>query len=245
MIRVTVWNENVQEQRDDGTARRILMIHPGGIHETLRGIFAAQEDMAVIVRTMDMPECGLDDKTLENTDVLVWWAHVKHDELPDSIAMRVRNHVLRGMGLIALHSAHPSKPMQLLLGTSGSLDWRDDDFCRVWTVKPSHPIAKGIPAYIELSPEEMYAEPFDISTPDEIVFMSWFRSGCLFRSGCTWTRGYGKIFYFQPGHEVNTAYQNPNIRQILVNAARWAQPTAQRPNLDCHHVDVTPEEKCR
>ncbi|MEG2253581.1 MAG: ThuA domain-containing protein, partial [Clostridia bacterium] len=139
MIRVTIWNENVQEHRCDDQARRIAEIYPNGIHEALRGILAVCEDMRIRTVTMQQPECGLPEAVLEDTDVLVWWAHVAHDQVPDAIAQRVRDHVLLGMGLIALHSAHPSKPLQLLLGTSCSLLWHENDFCRVWTVKPSHP----------------------------------------------------------------------------------------------------------
>lgn len=265
MIRVTIWNEHVQETMTPEklaafpgemseaqkceileTTRCIQALHPGGIHETLRAIFA--EDAEIEVRhiaLLEMPECGLTEEVLDDTDVLVWWAHIAHQDVPDEIAERVRDHVLRGMGFLALHSAHPSKPMQRLLGTSGSLQWREGDFCRVWNVCPTHPIAAGIPASFELEVEEMYGEFFDIPKPDDIVFLSWFRGGEVFRSGCTWTRGYGKMFYFQPGHETNPSYFDPNVRQILRNAVKWAKPAMRVEPLTCPHAEVSPEAKRR
>ncbi|MDL2205537.1 ThuA domain-containing protein [Eubacteriales bacterium OttesenSCG-928-N13] len=235
MIRVTVWNEFVQEQMEGKEA--ILKVHPGGIHETLKGILAEDDQMQIRTATLEMPECGLSEQVLNDTDVLVWWGHVAHDRVPDEIAERVRQHVLRGMGLVALHSAHLSKPLTRVLGTSCTLKWREGDRSRVWTVDPTHPIAQGIPAYIDLPEEEMYGEFFDIPTPEDQVFISWFAGGEVFRSGCTWKRGYGKVFYFQPGHETNESYHNPHIRRVIQNAVRWAMPTIRMDVLDCPHIE--------
>ena len=193
---------------------------------------------------VNLTEVFADGKgTLEDTDVLVWWAHVAHDRVPDEIALRVKEYVNRGMGFIALHSAHPSKPMQYILGTSGTLQWREGDRARVWCTCPTHPIAKGIPASFELPSEEMYGEYFDIPKPDDLVFISWFAGGEVFRSGCTWTRGYGKIFYFQPGHETQRSYYVPEVRQIIKNAVRWANPVVRMPKLECPHAQVSAEER--
>ena len=266
MIRVTVWNENVQEQGvkalpqelldriDAGdeqakfirefletSAREIQVVHPEGIHNTLKALLSEEEDITVRTVTMDMPECGLTQEVLDDTDVLLWWAHIAHERVPDEIAARVKDAVLRGMGFIPLHSAHQCKPLQMLLGTSGSLGWREGDRCRVWCVNPAHPIARGIPAYIDLAEEEMYSEYFDIPHPDEQVFISWYAGGEVFRSGCVWYRGYGRIFYFQPGHETNRSYFNPYVRRILKNAVRWAAPATRREAIDCPHVQVSPE----
>ncbi len=65
-------------------------------------------------------------------------------------------------------------------------------------------------------------------TPDENVFISWFEGGEVFRSGCTWQRGNGKIFYFRPGHEVYPIYHHPVVRQVLRYAVRWAAPDAEK-----------------
>ena len=246
MIRVTVWSEYVQESGElreefmpdtmseeakEGLrgyvaagVDKIKEVYPDGIMGALVQHLETCDDMQITSVNLCMPEYGLPDELLENTDVLIWWAHVAHDALPDSLIGKIRERVLKGMGFIGLHSAHPSKPMQALLGTSGLLRWREGDSARVWTVSPSHPIAQGIPEYFELEEEEMYGEYFDIPKPDDVVFLSWFKGGEVFRSGCTWTRGYGKIFYFQPGHETNPSYYNPYVRKIIENAIRWAAP---------------------
>ena len=202
MIRVTVWNENLCESKYED----VVALFPKGIHGYLAVLFGKETDIEVRTATMDQPENGLPDEVLENTDVLVWWAHIGHHLVSDGVAWKVQQRVLRGMGLIVLHSAHLSKPFQLLMGTSCTLKWRDGDFERLWTVQPNHPIARGIGEYIELEEEEMYGERFDVPEPDELVFVGWFSGGEVFRSGCCWNRGLGRVFYFQPGHESNTAY---------------------------------------
>lgn len=257
MIRVTIWNENVQERWDElsadlpaedrerrtANALEVRKVHPNGIHNTLAGIFDGIDDIVVRTATLDQPEHGLTDEVLENTDVLLWWGHVAHDKVSDEVAEKVHQRVLQGMGFIPLHSAHLCKPMKKLLGTSCTLQWRDGDFCRVWNVLPGHPIAQGVDPMFELEPEEMYGEFFDIPQPDELVFISWFRGGEVFRSGCAWNRGYGKMFYFEPGHETNGAYHNENVRKIIRNAVRWAAPTRIVGKLDCPHAVVSPEAK--
>lgn len=232
MIRVTIWNEFVQERLDqkefeftkswtaDEEGKRILgekaqeirAIHGIGIHETLKKL--VEEDEELVVKhfgTLDMEECGLSKEVLDDTDVLIWWAHM-------------------------------CKPMQMLLGTSGTLRWREGDFCRIWTTSPTHPIAAGIPEAVELEEEEMYGEYFDIPSPDDQVFLSWYRGGEVFRSGCTWTRGMGRIFYFQPGHETNRSYFNEYVRKIIRNAVKWTVNTnVRREKIECIHAEKSPE----
>ena len=77
----------------------------------------------------------------------------------------------------------------------------------------------------EIGPEEMYGERFDIPAPETLIFLSWFSGGELFRSGCCYTRGRGKIFYFRPGHESYPTYLNPDDRRVIANAARWVAPS--------------------
>lgn len=264
MIRVTIWNEYIQERGDvlgpelfpgdseEHAAKRnqlrqnaeeIRRVHPRGIHETLKGFLSEDKELEIKTVTMEMPECGLTEDVLRDTDVLLWWAHVGHDQVPDEVAERVRGHVLCGMGFIPLHSAHLCKPMTKLLGTSCTLQWRDGDVCRVWNTSPGHPIAQGLPASFELDEEEMYGEFFDIPKPDEQVFISWFSGGEVFRSGCAWTRGYGRMFYFQPGHETNTAYHNPYVQRVIKNAVHWAAPTTRRETIDCPHAGISAEAK--
>ena len=232
-MKVTVWNENKHEKEDP----RVTELYPGGLHAYIAS-FLETEDVQVRTATLDMPECGLTQEVLEDTDVLVWWGHMAHGEVPDEIVDRVQLAVLSGMGLIVLHSGHHSKIFRRMLGTTCNLKWRDDARERIWTIKPNHPIAEGIPETFVLDPEEMYWEPFDIADPQEVIFMGWFNGGEVFRSGCTWVRGNGKIFYFQPGHETNPSYQNEYVQRIIQNAVRWAAPVRKNIELTCPHTEA-------
>ena len=220
--------------------RRVTELYPGGLHEYIAG-FLRNEETQVRTATLDDPECGLTEEVLADTDVLVWWGHMVHDRVPDEVVDRVQRHILSGMGLVVLHSGHHSKIFRRMLGTTCNLKWRDGARERIWTVKPNHPIAEGIPETFALDCEEMYGEPFDIAEPQETVFMGWFNGGEVFRSGCTWTRGYGKIFYFQPGHETSPSYHNPLVLKILENAVRWAAPGIWCEDLGCPHAEKAPE----
>lgn len=226
----------------EATAGEIRAAYPEGLLGALSALMEAEGDIAVRRATPDMPEYGLSEAVLAETDVLVWWSHIANDWVSDAAALRVCRHVQAGMGLIALHSSHQCKPLRYLLGSSLTIRWREGDFSRVWTVAPDHPIARGVPEYFELAQEEMYGEPFDIPAPDELVFLSWFAGGEVFRSGCTWKRGWGRIFYFQPGHETNGAYHDPNVRRILVNAVRWAHSGLRRADFGNPEITCSPEE---
>jgi trehalose utilization protein len=221
MIRVTIWNEARHEQKNP----QVAAIYPDGIHGAIATVFATPE-FAVQTATLDQPEHGLSKSILESTDVLFWWGHLAHNEVSDEIVERVKARVLAGMGLVVLHSGHFSKIFKVLMGTSCDLKWREaSDRERIWTVAPGHPIVAGLPENILLEGEEMYGEHFDIPAPEELVFVSWFSGGEVFRSGCTYKRGAGKIFYFRPGHETYPTYHHPQVRQVLHNAAHWAAPT--------------------
>jgi len=231
MIKVTVWNEFYHEVEHEN----IKAVYPDGIHNCIKD-FLQGEDFTVRTATLAMPECGLTDDVLDDTDVLIWWGHAKHGDVPDEIAKKVQQRVLKGMGLIVLHSGHHSKPFRLLMGTTCDLRWRDNDRERIWCCNPTHPIAEGIPAHFELEHEEMYGEHFTIPTPDDVIFLGWFAGGEVFRSGCTFTRGLGKIFYFQPGHEEYPIYRNEYVQKIIKNAIKWAKPVFKADNLHCIHA---------
>lgn len=223
MIRVTVFNEYVHERNE----AKVREVYPNGIHGAIAQALGGIEDITVKCVTMDMPENGLPQQLLDETDVLIWWAHLAHDQVSDEVARRVQRRVLDGMGFVALHSAHASKPFSLLLGTrSPVLRWREnDEQQRVWCVSPGHPIAAGLGESFVIPKDETYGEYFEIPTPDELVFISWFSGGNVFRSGCCWKRGAGKIFYFQGGHETYPIYYQPEVKRVIQNAVRWAAPT--------------------
>jgi len=228
-IRVTVWNEFIHERNEE----RIRAVYPDGIHGAIAKMLGTDERFEIRTATLDEPEQGLSEEVLNNTDVLLWWGHVAHAQVSDEAAERVQRRVLDGMGLIVLHSGHLSKPFVRLMGTVCRSKWRENDETeRIWVIEPSHPIASGLPEYIELPKEETYGERFEIPTPDELVFISWFSGGEVFRSGCCYKRGLGKIFYFRPGHEEYPTFYRDDITLILKNAIVWAHPLdITRPTL--------------
>ena len=222
MIRVTIWNE----ARHESVNPVVASIYPKGIHGAIAAAFPG-DTFAVRTATLDQPEHGLTDSVLEMTDVLFWWGHLAHAEVSDAVVAKVKARVLNGMGLVVLHSGHFSKIFKSLMGTGCDLKWREaNDVERIWTVAPGHPIAVGLPECIRLEAEEMYGEHFDIPMPDELVFVSWFSGGEVFRSGCAYRRGLGRVFYFRPGHETYPTYHNALVQRVLVNAAHWAAPSA-------------------
>jgi trehalose utilization protein len=223
-IRVTIWNEFVHERQNPVVAE----IYPQGIHGLLASVLGKNDDFIIRTATLDESEQGVSQAVLDETDVLLWWGHAAHDQVLDETVTRVQQRVLAGMGLIVLHSGHFSKVFKRLMGTSCALSWREaGERERVWVVNPGHPIAEGIGACIEIEQSEMYGEPFGIPTPDELIFVSWFQGGEVFRSGATWTRGSGRIFYFSPGHEVYPIYHHPEVQRVIANGIRWAQPQSQ------------------
>ncbi len=217
-----VWNEYIHEKIDE----RIAKVYPNGIHGAIAEMLGHDNEYNITTATLDMPECGLADNVLNNTDVLIWWGHCAHDKVPDEIAEKVRQRVLSGMGLIVLHSGHLSKPFVKLMGTCCRSKWRENDEKeRIWVIEPAHPIARNLPEYIELAQEETYGERFEVPTPDELVFISWFSGGEVFRSGCCYKCGLDKIFYFRPGHEEYPTFYREDITLILRNAVEWAKPS--------------------
>jgi len=231
MVRVTVWGENVHERTEDHVRER----YPDGMHGAIAdGIKQLLGDQVETrTATLDQPEHGLPQDVIDRTDVLTWWGHIAHDQVEDAIVDRVHAAVLGGMGLLVLHSGHYSKILQRLLGTSCSLKWRNEGERElVWTVNPSHPIAQGVPHPIVIPEQEMYGEHFDIPQPDELVFISSFAGGEVFRSGCCFQRGAGRIFYFSPGDQDYPVYFQPEIQRVLANAVGWATPRTRGPVPD-------------
>jgi trehalose utilization protein len=71
----------------------------------------------------------------------------------------------------------------------------------------------------------MYGEHFDVPAPDELFLISWFEGGEVFRSGCAWRRGKGKVVYLSPGHETFPIYHDANVQLLVANAVRFAAPS--------------------
>jgi trehalose utilization protein len=237
-INVTVWGEFRHEKKNP----KVAELYPEGMHETIAAALRRSgDDLVVRTATLDEPEHGLTDEVLEATEVLTWWGHMAHAEVEDAVVKKVQRRVLEGMGLIVLHSGHYAKVFKALMGTTCSLKWREStDKERVWNIAPSHPITQGIGEYFEIPSEEMYGEPFGIPTPDELIFISWFTGGEVFRSGATWTRGHGKIFYFRPGHETYPTYHQAEVQRVMANAVRWARPTVRIPDACPNSAPLEP-----
>jgi trehalose utilization protein len=226
VTRVTVWNEFRQERSDP----TVTAVYADGIHAAIAdGLRETGFD--VRTATLDEPEHGLTESVLESTDVLTWWGHAAHRDVDDTVVDRVQQRVLDGMGLIVLHSGHHSKIFRRLMGTTCDLKWREaGERERIWVVDPAHPIAEGLGEGFAIEEEEMYGEHFDVPAPDRLVLVSWFKGGEVFRSGCCYERGRGRIFYFRPGHETHPTYFHAGVRRVIANATRWAaQPAGDRP----------------
>lgn len=243
MIRAIVWNENVHEQKNPV----VKGLYPDGIHGTIADALNADGGIEATTATLQEPEHGLPAERLSETDVLLWWGHAAHGEVADEVVERVAEAVWSGLGLIVLHSGHFAKIFKRLMGTPCNLTWREaGERERLWVTAPNHPIVAGLGPYFELEYEEMYGEPFGIPEPQETVFVSWFQGGEVFRSGATWRRGAGRIFYFRPGHEAYPTYHDANVQRVLANAVKWAANPAPRltgvtraPNVP---VDAAPEK---
>ena len=224
-INVLIWNENIHEQQD----KTVQTIYPAGIHNTIADFLGTESDINVSTATLADPNHGITAERLQDTDVLIWWGHKAHDHVNDEVVALVRDAVWSGMGAIFLHSAHFSKPFRTLMGTPCNLSWRESgETERLWVTSRNHPIAHGIGDYFEIEQEEMYSEPFAIPEPQDTVFISWFVGGEVCRSGVTYKRGAGNVFYFRPGHETYPTYHQKPVQTVLKNAIRWAHNSSPR-----------------
>ncbi len=229
-VNVTIWNEYLHEVQEP----EIGAVYPTGIHGALAEGLAPNADFTIRTATLGEPDHGLSPEVLATTDVMLWWGHMGHHLVDNKIVEQVHQQVLSGMGLIALHSAHYSKIFRRLMGTNCSLLWREaNEKERLWVLEPGHPIMDGVPPYVELEAEEMYGERFDVPTPDELLMVSWFQGGEVFRSCATWRRGHGRVVYLRPGHEEYPTYRNEHILRIIANACRWA---ARRVDQSTQHA---------
>ncbi len=234
-LRVTVWNEF----RHEKNSRTVGGIYPLGIHGAIKQYLDGFPELEVTLAALDDPDQGLPASVLDSTDVLIWWGHMAHGEVSDDLVYRIQRRVYMGkMGFIALHSAHHSKPFRALVGTSGNLTWGREQKEIMWNLLPSHPIARGIPQSFYIESEELYAEPFFVPQPDELIFGSWYEDGYIFRAGMTFLRDQGRIFYFQPGHESCRSFYDPNVLKVIYNAVLWTAPSEGRYEYRdlCPHV---------
>lgn len=214
-IRVLCWSERTEPER----------VYPEGINGAVARALQAAGGFETKVSKLEDTEQGLSEELLGWADVLTWFGHGRHRLVDDANVERIVHQVKqRGLGFIPLHSSHYSKPFKAVLDHTGDLGgWREDGRPSVvYVAQPDHPIAHGLDRPFVVPQEEMYCEPFGIKPPDELVFISSFAQGEVFRSGCCWRAGNGRVFYFQPGHETYPVYFQAEVKTVLVNAARWA-----------------------
>ncbi|MCL2816505.1 MAG: ThuA domain-containing protein [Oscillospiraceae bacterium] len=224
-IKVTVWSESLPESQPHA-----VKSYPNDINTAIAEFLKNDPALDVTVSSLSMDECGLSQNLIDNTDVLVWWSHLYHSQLTDEAAERIVTAILqRGMGFLVLHSGLFGKPATMLLGkcSTGGKYRECGERTRVWLTNRAHPIVEGLEEdWFDITYDEMYGEPFNIPTPDDLIFMSWFQGGEVLRSGAVWNRGAGRIFYFQPGHEEFPVYsENKSVQKIITNAVKWLKPT--------------------
>ncbi len=212
--------------------------YPNGMGNCLKDFLQSAYDDVTLITYDDKGADELTDDIIEKTDVMFWWGHWYHGAILEELADKIVSRVQRGMGMVFLHSAHMSKPFKKLIGSTGTLKWREvGEHERLWCVDMSHPIAEGLGEYIDIPQEEMYGEPFDIPKPDELVYIGWFQGGEVFRGGCVFKRGRGKFFYFNPGHETYPTYRILKIQKLLIQACEYVAPkTPIIDKLECPNV---------
>ena len=217
-IRALCWSERTEREA----------VYPDGINGAIAQ--ALDEAGGFETRVAKLADEGQGLNDLDWADVLVWFGHLKHRDVTDENVRRIVAAVQeRGMGYVPVHSSLGARPFHLVLGhRGGSAGWREDGCPSVVSVvQPDHPIAQGLDRMFIIPMEEMYAEPFAIKPPDELVFISSFAGGEVLRSGCCWYAGKGRVFYFQPGHETYPVYFQREIKLIMANACRWAAARTQ------------------
>ncbi|PYV16039.1 MAG: trehalose utilization protein [Acidobacteria bacterium] len=213
-VRVLLWSEQTEPRE----------VYPHGISGALEEHFKTVPGFRTATATLADDDAGVSDAALDNADVLVWFGHRKHRDVPDAAVERIVRHVReKGMGFVALHSSHFSKPLKALLDATGA--WSSyvntGDPERIWVVLPEHPIAKGLRDFT-IPKTEIYTEPFQLPEPEAVVLEGTWPSGHRSRECLTWTVGKGRLVYIRAGHEQYPIFFMSEMRQLAANAVQWA-----------------------
>ncbi len=271
-IRVVVWDERQLAQKS---------AYGGFLGDTLAAELSEEKDFTVKSVGLNDPDQGITDEWLDHCDVLIWWGHQKHAEVKDEHVDAIIKRLKEGkLSLIALHSAHWSKPFIAAMDERSVQDalqsipeseratvkivkipavpklppkdgpatpsfrhFKADDGAdtlevklpgcifpvvnnagkpgHVHTMLPNHPIAAGIPAAFDVPQTEIYGGHFHVPRPDAMIYQETWDTGDTFTSGCAWTVGKGKVFYFRPGHETYPIFKEEIPLKIVKNAIRW------------------------
>ena len=159
---MVVWSE--------GTAPK--NVYPDDINTAIAEGLKPMKGWDVVTANLKDPDQGLPDAMLNSANVLIWWGHQKHGDVKDELVQKIVKRVNEdGMGFIATHSAHYSKPLKALLGTNCGWKYYIDDGTPVELIvkAPKHPIAKGIKNFT-IPKTERYGDPFEVPTPETLIF---------------------------------------------------------------------------
>ena len=96
--------------------------------------------------SIDDSEFGLSVELLDWSDIVIWWGHVRHDDIPDETVDNILSRLTNGeLDFIALHSAHWAKP-----------------FIKAMNYKTISNVKKDNPQYFDNSDYAInYIEPFE------------------------------------------------------------------------------------
>src|SRR5690606_20328278 len=132
-LRVTIYNEYLRAVEAEGVRR----VYPDGIHAELRSaVLEPAPGAEGRVATLREPAHGLTQDVVHATPGMLWWGDKGHAEVADAVAEGVLGAVLAGRGLAVLLSGHYRKPFTRLMGTPGSLKWREaDEKERLWSLQ--------------------------------------------------------------------------------------------------------------
>lgn len=214
-VRVRVWCEGPEPES----------AYPDGVGATLAEILDGVPNVDSTPALLTDPAAGLSDEALDQTDVLVWWGRLRHDEVPDDRAEAVARRVREGkLGFLALYASCGAKPFRRLMNSMSCEpgSWREDGKPEYVSVQsPDHPIAAGVGSFT-IPRTDMFSEPFAVPEPDAVVFVSRWERGETVRSGLAWTMDRGRVAYLRAGPASFPVLHHPSVRQTIANAALWA-----------------------
>jgi len=218
-IRVLVWSERTEP----------VAVYPNGINGAVAEFLAKDKGLSVKTANITDPDLGVSDAVLDQTDVLIWFGHQKHAEVPEAVIQRIVAHIRdKGMGYLPLHSSHYALPfkaaLNAILETKDVGSWRDyindGKPLEIIVADSTHPIAKGVKNFT-IPKTERYVEPFQVPGAETVVFNGTYADGQHARQGLCWTLGQGRIFYWRPGHEEYPIFFQPEVQKIITNAVHW------------------------
>ena len=101
-VHVVVWDEQQPEQK---------AAYDHFLGNAIAESLTRQPGLVVKSVRLDDPDQGLPPAVLDECDVLIWWGHLRHKDVSQETVTRVLDRIKAGkMDLIALHSAHWSRP---------------------------------------------------------------------------------------------------------------------------------------